>query len=83
LGKCEKACDGLNENGCSDWSLPIKDELNKLYHAKSAVGGFSVSHYWSSTEVDAYSAWYQSFNIDIQDFYSKKNSNRVRAVRFF
>ncbi len=35
------------------WRLPSKSELNDLYHAKSAVGGFSDGGYWSSTEVSA------------------------------
>ena len=39
--------------GFDDWFLPSKSELNKLYHAKSAVGGFSDDSYWSSTEGSA------------------------------
>ena len=36
LAKCEK----LTKNGYSDWYMPDKDELNKLFIKRSAVGGF-------------------------------------------
>jgi len=57
----KKACDDLNENGYSDWHLPSKEELNKLYLNRSAVGGFSGLFYWSSTEYSAGDAWGQVF----------------------
>lgn len=65
------------------WYLPTKDELNKLYHAKSAVGGFSDNYYWSSTEFDANYAWFQYFNDGYQVNYYKNYTFRVRAVRVF
>ena len=39
--------------GNIDWFLPSKDELNLLYQAKDAIGGFATSGhptYWSSTQ---------------------------------
>ena len=36
-------CSGLTSDGYSDWWLPSKDELNKLYLKKVVVGGFSNS----------------------------------------
>ena len=45
-----KLCDDLVLNGYSDWYLPSKDELNKLYLNKRAVGGFATYFYWSSSE---------------------------------
>ena len=41
----KKACRELVNNGYSDWHLPTKEELNKLYHAKSDVGGFADYYY--------------------------------------
>jgi len=80
----KKACDDLDENGYSDWHLPTKDELNKLYDAKSAVGGFSGGNYWSSTENDATNAWGQYFDSGNQDSHDGKLSELcVRAVRAF
>ena len=39
-----------NSGGYSDWHLPSKDELYKLYLSKTLIGGFANSWYWSSTE---------------------------------
>ncbi len=39
--------------GYIDWFLPSKDELNLLYQARDAIGGFATSGipgYWSSTQ---------------------------------
>lgn len=67
----------------SDWYLPSKDELNKLYLSKVLIGGFANAYYWSSSEYDANYAWYQSFNTGGQFNFSKSQLNRVRAVRSF
>ena len=69
--------------GYTDWYLPSKDELNKLYLNRDAVGGFAVDYYWSSTEIKEYSAWGQSFESVDQNEYNKLIRLRVRAVRSF
>ena len=66
-----------------DWHLPSKYELNLLYQQKAVVGGFTNYYYWSSSEYDAYSAWYQSFSTGFQNFFSKSSTCYVRAVRAF
>ena len=78
-----KLCDDLVLNGYSDWYLPSRDELNKLYLNKRAVGGFATYFYWSSSEDYAYYAWYQYFGVGSQYFDIKFNYFRVRAVRAF
>ncbi len=67
-----------------DWFLPSKDELDKLYINKGAIGGFAVDCYWSSSEAYASYAWRQDFSSGGQfyDFY-KYYTFRVRAVRVF
>lgn len=72
-----------SEGGYTDWYLPSKDELNKLYLNKEAIGGFTINNYWSSTEIDLNNAWSQSFNNRSQDNSAKGNSHKVRAVRSF
>jgi len=80
----KKACDDLSEHDCSDWRLPSKEELNQLYLNRSAVGGFSVNYYWSSTEGSANYAWYQNFYDGSQYYFYIKSLNLcVRAVRAF
>ena len=70
----------------SDWYLPSKNELAKLYENRVAIGGFAVDRYWSSTEstypqanfVPAFSWNFSSgaFNVD-----TKLWNLRIRAVR--
>ena len=75
-----RAC---SDGGYSDWYLPSKDELNKLYLNQSAVGGFAAGWYWSSSEFAASYAWYQDFSSGYQWGNAKSNGPRVRAVRSF
>ena len=76
-------CNDLTEGGYSDWFLPSKDELNKLYINKDAIGGFAGTFYWSSSEVNADHAWTQSFYNGSPDDFWKFSTLLVRAVRAF
>jgi hypothetical protein len=76
-------CDHLTEGGYSDWYLPSKEELNKLYLNKVTIGGFAGDLYWSSSEGNAYYAWFQDFYNGTQYGDYKVNGDRVRAVRAF
>ena len=76
-------CADLVLNGYSDWYLPSKAELNKLYLNKNAVGGFANTLYWSSTEYSNYYAWYQNFNLGTQNYFVKGYGYGVRAIRAF
>ena len=76
-------CAALTEGGYNDWFLPSKDELDKLYINKVAIGGFAGNFYWSSSEASAGSAWYQVFYYGYQLYFSKYDTFRVRAVRAF
>ena len=86
-GTAARICNDLELNGYSDWYLPSRDELNKLYINRKAIGDFANKYYWSSSEVDKefkeYS-WVQSFGNGSQ--YGGFRSNTlgcVRAVRSF
>jgi len=66
------------------WYLPSKDELNKLYLNRVAIGGFESGYsYWSSSERNASHAWSQSFGEGCQYSSFKFGAYRVRAVRDF
>ena len=88
-----KICLDLIEGGYSDWYLPSKDEINKLFINKVAIGGFTTlpfSWYWSSSQepINNY-AWYQNFSDTLGSgevqvgAWPKSASNRIRAVRSF
>jgi hypothetical protein len=71
--------------GYTDWYLPSKDELAKLYAMKLlGFGGFAGSAYWSSTEFGHYYyAWSQYFSDGLQFFNGKDVTSYVRAIRAF
>ena len=78
--------------GYTDWFLPSKDELNKMYTkrvtinttaASNSGSDFGSSYYWSSTENDNDNAWMQRFIDGFQTNFSKSATRDVRAVRAF
>jgi hypothetical protein len=78
--------------GDGKWYLPSIEELNLMYInigqgnalGLGNIGGFVNAYYWSSTEIDNYSAWFQYFYNGSQDGNGKDNPNySVRAVRAF
>ena len=68
-----------------DWFLPSRDELNIMYNARFAIGGFQSTWYWSSSQnnQNTYSAWIHNFNNGSQYLNYKSNFRRVRAIRAF
>ena len=94
-GIAAELCGDLVLNGYSDWYLPSKDELEKLYLNQFAIGGFTLnSWYWSSTEVSTHIAWAFNFSADlsvpaqpIPNGYAVQNGkagySNVRAIRSF
>ena len=78
-----KLCDNLVLNGYSDWYLPSKDELNKLYLNKLSIGGFDSYHYWRSSELFFDYAWGWNFGNGSQSSGYKYYAYKVRAVRAF
>jgi hypothetical protein len=66
-----------------DWYLPSRDELNKLYINRVAIGGFSNYYYWSSTELSSTYAFSQYFSDGFFYASNKMYPNDVRAIRAF
>ncbi len=85
VGIAARICGDLVQDGYSDWYLPSKDELNKLYLNRIAIGGFTSGkeNYWSSSEGTFDDAWVQNFNTGGQTNPRKDNIYGVRAVRSF
>jgi hypothetical protein len=82
--------------GYTDWYLPSKGELLKLFASKALIGGFSDTYYWSSSEILFVDPWTTpgqagAYFVDFttipqfQRFYytGKSSTYRVRAIRSF
>jgi hypothetical protein len=74
-----KACAALGKG----WRLPTKNELNILYKNKDKIGGFTVkgSSYQSSTRLDYYDTWDQTFFNGNQGYGANYWPHSIRAVR--
>jgi len=78
-----KLCANYKGGGFTDWFLPSKNELNKLYLHKDKVPGLAATNYWSSTEYDQNNAYDQEFGGGFQFHDDKSFTIHVRAVRAF
>lgn len=84
IGIAARICDALTLNGYTDWVLPSKDELNKLYINRVLIGNFTSNFYWSSSEFDSEKAIGQDFDaIGSQRNGDKASPCNVRAIRNF
>jgi hypothetical protein len=76
-----------NGGGYTDWYLPSKDELNKLFLNHVAIGNFiSNDIYWSSSEIQSHpyhSAWLQDFGNGGPLSTFKDYVVNIRAIRSF
>jgi len=89
-GAVAAANNKTTNDGYTDWYLPSKDELNKLYTNQTAIGGFDYNYtYWSSTE-SGDNAWLQYFYDGWQWPFDKRGyddsgswDTKVRAIRSF
>lgn len=82
-GTAAKLCYDLTLNGYSDWYLPSKQELFKLFQNKVTIGGFTDAKYWSSTEGNSTNGWAEYFGSGNQAGELKNGTLYVRAVRAF
>ncbi|MGG9962862.1 DUF1566 domain-containing protein [Ferruginibacter sp. SUN106] len=78
-----RLCYDLGLNGYTDWYLPSKDELNKLYLNKAAIGGFANYRYWASSEDAISTAWREDMALGLVAANSRPGLYYVRAVRSF
>lgn len=82
-GIAARICGNLVLNGFSDWHLPSRDELYKLYIKRDSIGGFVNGYYWSSSEIGHGNSWDQNFIYGNQHYGIKLDNFYVRAVRTF
>ena len=84
-GTAADICANLTLGGYSDWFLPSRDELKRMWyklHIKG-LGSFLNSHYWSSTEESSNRAWNVEFDNGYPFWFNKHNTYAVRAIRAF
>ena len=74
---------GTNINGYTDWYLPSKDELNKLYLNRTIIGNFASTFYWSSSLFSNSVAYYQNFADGSSNTNFTYSTFRVRAIRSY
>ena len=79
-----RLCNNLVSGGYSDWYLPSRDELIKLYTNRASIGGFNNVSYWSSSQVGTTTAWSKNFSTGTSSSNSTKSTLMyVRAIRKF
>jgi hypothetical protein len=80
-----QVCDALVAGGFDDWFLPSRGELMLMYTnlRLQGIGGFKEAGYWSSSEVDRYSAYQQGLSSGNQRSWTKQEAMIVRACRQF
>ena len=77
-------CSELVSGGQSDWFLPSKDELTKIYTNRVALGNdFGAGYFWSSSESSYGGAYARYFTNGTDTDLSKANNFYVRPVRAF
>ena len=79
----QKRCTNFKSEGYDDWRLPTKDELNRIYQARTYIGIYSKSKYWSSTEANKDAGWAQDFKDGLTSQVPKQTAIGVRPVRSF
>jgi hypothetical protein len=82
-GIAAKICNDLVVSSYSDWFLPSKDELYKLYSNRTSIGGFTTGGYWTSTQYSTSNGYYYSFSTGVSYNTNKENFQAVRAIRNF
>ena len=84
-GIVAKLCADLVEGGNSDWYLPSRNELTKLYTNKTSIGGFANAVYLSSTHSNLTAAIVRDFTLNGggETEQSKATAYKFRPVRSF
>jgi len=79
----EKHCKNLTLGGYSDWYLPSRKQLRRLYEKKKLLKNVKEDWYWSSSVYVSYSnySWVVDFKDGDGNFSHESNKYFVRCVR--
>jgi len=76
-------CSELVSGGYSDWYLPSKADMFKLFRSKAQFTNLTGNGYWTSSETDANNAYMQGVVDGHQGVANKMNPYSVRPIRSF
>jgi len=92
-GRAAELAQNFTQNGFTDWFLPSREELNLMHInlRQRGQGNFTGSAYWSSSQQNNRSAWFQNFEDGRQSYWNaspwwavtKRNALHVRPIRAF
>ena len=72
------------ESKLSDWYLPTRYDLIKLYRNRAVIGGYAeFARGWRSREVSSVNEWYQSFVTGGEFRNGKDDAVYIRVIRQF
>lgn len=80
-GAAATLCNNLNAYGHNDWYLPSIEELKAIYNHRDKIGNLSSIYYWSSTEIEQWTAWIIDFETGEKAAYNKTSGMTIRPVR--
>jgi hypothetical protein len=76
-----------NGGGFTDWYLPSRDEMYKIYLNRNSIGGFANNYYWTSSENSTGASASNAYNVDFsygsQGMMTKNYAVRIRPIRAF
>lgn len=77
-----RVCGNLVSGGYSDWFLPSKDELNKIYLNRTTLG-ITDNNHWSSSQGNNNQSWSHNFSFGTQGYDYKSIQEYVRPIRVY
>lgn len=82
--KAVRLCPTYESEGCKDWYLPTKDELEALYYNLVKPGLIQDKEtYWSANQEESMALWGYNFKKGRPGLYGAAKKLAVRAVRLF
>ncbi|ABL65336.1 DUF1566 domain-containing protein [Chlorobium phaeobacteroides] len=82
VASAAKLCADYEYDGVSDWYLPSRDELQKMFQNKAVVCNFCDAH-WSSSEAGPADVWVNSDTGSKGHYHMKSIGINVRAIRYY